>query len=132
MIRVRSTVSSIWAAPKPGVISGDDHRSGDEKHGGDREEGRRHDVRERRDDSPCPIGLAFTEQAGEDRDERRPEGPGRHELEDEVGQPERGEERVELALGTEDRAEDDEADPAEDARRKERDRDDQPRAGQRV
>ena len=58
--------------------------------------------------------------------------PGGDELEDEVRDPERGEERVELAGRPERRADDDEADPAEHPRDEEGDGDDQPGPGERA
>ena len=74
-----------------------------------------------------PVGL---EQRRDDRDEGGRQGPGRDELEDQVRDPERGEERVE-SVGDVDRVgDDDEAQPAEDARREERGRDDEPGPGQ--
>ena len=45
--------------------------------------------------------LVGREQPGQDRDERRRQRAGGDELEDEVRDPERGEERVELALAAE-------------------------------
>ena len=70
------------------------------------------------------------EQPGHDRDQRRGQGPGGHELEDQVRDPERGEERVELRERSAVADDDDRPDPAEDARREERGGDDQPRPRQ--
>ena len=96
MIRVSSTVWAMVAASKPRVYSGT-RRSANTKHEPREHEQRdEHEVRDGRHDPPgAPLAVG-REQAGDDRDERRGQGPGRDELEDQVGDPERGEERVEL------------------------------------
>jgi hypothetical protein len=55
-----------------------------------------HQRRHRGDDAPRVGVLVLREQPGDNRDHRRRQRPGRHELEQEVGDAERGEERVEL------------------------------------
>ncbi len=73
---------------------------------------------------------AVVNRPDDDRDERRRERTGGDELEDQVRDAERGEERVEL--GRSERAgDDDDADVAEDPRDEERAGDDQPGAGDR-
>ena len=74
--------------------------------------------------------LAAGQQRRDDRDERRRQRPRRDQLEDQVGQAECGEERVELARQQAGVADDDEADVAEQARDEERARDDDPGPGE--
>ena len=52
---------------------------------------------DRRHDPPRARLLVARDQRRDDRDQRRRQGAGRDELEDQVGQAERGEERVEVA-----------------------------------
>ena len=110
----------------------DDGRREDEEQGREHEQADEHEVRDRRHDPPGAIVLARREEPGRDRDERRAEGPRGHELEDEVRDPERGKERVQLAAHAERRADDDDADVADHPRHEERSGDDQPGAGEGV
>jgi hypothetical protein len=102
-------------------------RRGVEAGGHDRDEERREDRHQQAepgqrdqdqvDDAagqlPCLGILATGAVALEDRDEGRGQGPGDDELEDRVGDPERGEVRVELAAGAELGADDEQAHPAQ-------------------
>ena len=71
----------------------DDHGEGDESD--------EHQVRDRRDHPPRPGLVAGRKQGGRNRDDRGRQRPGRDELEHQIGQPEGGEECVEIAAGPE-------------------------------
>ena len=110
-----------------------DHRDEDRgrdrhDHGQDEQDGQ-HQRRDGRGDPPRSRLLVGRQQAGDDRDQGRAEGAGRDQLEDEVGNPEGGQEGVEVGGRPERRTDHDEADRTEDARHEERARDDQPGPG---
>ena len=75
------------------------------------------------------CSFAVVNRRRDDRDERRRQRPGGDQLEDQVRDAERGEERVELGR-PEGVADDDDPDLAEDPRDEERAGDDQPGAGE--
>ena len=132
MIRVSSTVLvDLRAASKPGRDRRDDHRA----RGGTRSPRAASSATSIRfatvdDDPPGALAARRCRAGRDDRDQRRRQRPGGDELEDQVGQAERGEERVELAAGAERVADDDDADPAEDPGDEERAGDDQARPGE--
>ena len=130
MIRVSSTVSRVWAASKPGVMSATMAGRGDQHDQPEDEQRPDDEVGDRRDHPPGPRWLAGREQARHDRDQGRGQRAGRDELEDQVRDPERGEERVEVGERAAVPDDDDGPDPAEDARHEERGGDDQPRPRQ--
>ena len=103
-----------------GGDGGNDRRSEDEEQPGEDREPGEHEVRDRRHDAPGPIRLVVGQQRRDRGDERRGKRPCSHELEDQVRDPERGEEGVEGTLDPEGGAEHDEAHPAEHARDEER------------
>ncbi len=109
----------------------DDRREHEEARGehGERDQ---HEVDDRRHDAPRPGRFAGGQQRCHDRHERRRERSRGDELEDQVGDAERREERVEVGRGAERVADDDETHVAEDARDQECARDDDPRAGERA
>ncbi len=91
-----------------------------------------HQVDDRRYDLPGALGGPVGHEAGHDRDQRRGERSGGDQLEDQVGDAERGEEGVEVR-GDADCVDDhDRSDPAEQPCRQERTGHDQARAGQRA
>jgi hypothetical protein len=71
------------------------------------------------------------EQSREDGDERRSERSRGDELEDQIRDPKRGEERVQIARRPERRADDDDTNPAEDPRQQVGAGDDQAGPGKR-
>ena len=111
-------------------VGGHDDVGTDEDDDAEHRQGDEHEVRDRRHHAPRALFAVALRDAREDRDERGRQRPRRHELEHQVGQAERGEERVELG-GGKGVADDHEADPAEHAGEQERPRDDHPGAGQR-
>ena len=115
---------------KPWRDGRDDDRSEDEQQHGQDEQPNQHEVRHGRHHPPGPRLLAGGEESGDDRDERRSERARRDELEDQVRDPERGEEAVELGAGGKRVRDDDQPNPAEDARREKRRRHDQPGMGE--
>ena len=104
-----------------------DRRGGEGNEHGQSQQPGHHQVGDRRDDPPGPLPLLARGEPGDDRDERRRECPGRDELEHQVWQAERREERVELRPDPEDHADDRDPDPAEQAGDEVRARDDEPR-----
>ena len=77
------------------------------------------------------IFLVAAEQTGKDRDHRRAQGTGGHELENRIRDAERREIGVQLGTGTKLVGDDDDADVAQDARREEGKGDDEARARER-
>ena len=73
-------------------------------------------VGDRRDDPPGAIPLAGADEGRDRRDDGRGQRAGRHELEEEVGDPECRGVDVELAADPEARRDDRDPDPAQDAR----------------
>ena len=95
---------------------------------GEDQEQPEHQVGHGRHDPPGPLVTIAGDEAGDDRDQRRRHGTGRDELEQEIRDPERGEEGVELTWIGDGVDDDDEPQPAEHARDEEGARDDQPGA----
>ncbi len=91
-----------------------------------------HQVEHGRHDSPGALLLVTREQAGQDRDHRRGQRTRGDQLEDGVGQAERGEIGVQLHPGAEFVGDDHQAYPAEHTRQEERAGHDQPGACQRA
>ncbi len=115
---------------EPRIDGPDDRRCGDEDDQSENEQPDQHHVRDRRDDPPGPRGLIGREQGRHDRDHGRRQRARRDELEHQVGQPERGEERIEVRTRRERVRDDDDPEPAEDARDEEGARDDQTGSGE--
>ena len=126
MIRVSSIVRSSWAGPNPGVISGTMTGAKMNSPTPSTMSPIEHEVDHGRYDPPGPLRFVGREQGGHDRDQRGRQRPGRHELEDEVGQAECGEERVQRRGGPEPVGDHQHADIAQDPRDQEGPRDDEP------
>jgi hypothetical protein len=86
-----------------------------EQDGGQRRQRDQHQVDDRGDHPPGVRLIVAFEEARDDRDHRRRQCSGRHELEDQVRDAEGREERVELR-GVEQLREYDQADPTQDPR----------------
>ncbi len=99
---------------EPGRDHRDDRGRRDEEHDTEDQQPDHDEVGDRRDDPPGALVGAAGEEPRHDRDQGRGQGPGRHELEQQVGDPECREERVEIRAGRVDVGDDDDAQPAED------------------
>ena len=118
--RVSSTVIAVVSASKPGTSHGT--MAGANTTMSDRQDEQcpEHQVRDARRDALGPRPLARGDEAGEHGDERRADRASRDELEHEVGDAERRVVRVEVRARAEHVAQDQDTDPAEDARDEER------------
>ena len=107
----------------------DDDRGEDEQADRQHDQAKEHEIDDGRDDPPGPGSLVRGEQSRHDRDEGGRQGACRHELEDEVRDPERREERIEVG-GAERVGDDDDPNISQDPRHQVRGRDDQPGTGE--
>ena len=101
MIRVSSTVRAVVSRSKPLVKIGTSRSAVRKTMTPSTTSATEHEVGDRRDDPPGPPLAIGREQARHDRDQRRRQGARGDELEDQVRDPERGEEGVELGGGAE-------------------------------